>query len=98
MNKWVGLALITPLLAGCPSTAKQYHDWVGQSADDFFIEFGPPAREQTLSDGRRVVRHYPGSDCAIGTIITDKVEEITIVKDRFCTAHPLPQRLKPTKD
>lgn len=59
------------IMAGC-ATEEGYRQllarWTGASADDLIISWGPPTREATLSDGRRVLQYdevltsyYPGA-------------------------------------
>jgi hypothetical protein len=80
--------------AGCGSTQQAGQamrtSWIGQPADTFFVRHGAAAREQTLSDGRRVyVWQSVGSSPTGATqlvcsadVVTDRSGRITDIRPR----------------
>jgi hypothetical protein len=88
MFRNLGLILIAALLSGCLSTdaaPTMQAAWLGRSADDFFIQYGPPYSEHTLSDGRVIYLwtggqknyHLPGTASTTSNIIGGTVYSST---------------------
>jgi hypothetical protein len=53
--------LLVVSLAGCNKLNNKLQSWVGQPREKLIKEFGPPAREMRLMDGRTVVWFQPPS-------------------------------------
>lgn len=60
MKKWFFLPVITLLLSACATVEnyeKKLASWVGSSADNLVMNWGPPARSFPLSNGGRVLEY-----------------------------------------
>lgn len=61
MNKWNLWIIVLLLTTGC-ATLGGYDDmvssWVGGTADELIMAWGPPVREAKLSNGGRVLEYY----------------------------------------
>ena len=68
------LVLITgAALCGCTGGALSLKSWEGQPVNDLIYAWGPPTRDASLPDGRRVVAYTPqhpygsGAECYSAT-------------------------------
>jgi hypothetical protein len=61
-KKWLCLAVVATLLAGCATHRINWGARIGTyTLDQAIVEFGPPDKQAKLSDGRRVaewISHY----------------------------------------
>ncbi len=71
-RNWIGLALVTLLLAGCVTQRINWNARIGTyTFDQAVLDFGPPDKQARLSDGRLVAewisRYSNGGTVVFGT-------------------------------